>query len=588
MPKQKHILSKFTKIAFKAYKPYFFVLFFNTLVTSATTIFSAYTLSLLILILEQGDFQKAVWMGAILVGIEVILAFFGHYSRKLLAVHQVKMTEAIDRTISAKILSLPFQYLEDPYYMELKKNAQMGVNNMGAIYSLMWSITRILSSMISIFGLAAVIVSFDPILIIILVVGILLNILVMFCSMRFQVKLYKDLLPINYKYGYYLNTLMASKNCKDFRLYSIQQHLSNNLKKFSILTYKNFVKAWRKLGIFECFISTIRYVQMAIVYILVGLKTLAEHTPISAFSLTITSAISFSDCVSQIIASGSDYIRAIQYITPMIEIMAVKEIEDEGNEQLEEIKSITFSHVFFKYPKTENYILEDISFTIHKGEKISVVGLNGAGKTTIVKLLCRLYHVSSGEILINNIPIENYESKHYLEKISAVFQDYKLFLYSIRENILPKGETSEVKKICEDVGISEKIEELPKQYESALSKSYEDDGVELSGGQQQKIAIARALAKNSDLLILDEPTSALDPLAEAEIYENFNSLAKDKTAIYISHRLSSSVFCDKILVLDGGKVKNFDSHENLMKDTESLYYKLFTTQAKNYHLEKSV
>lgn len=406
--------------------------------------------------------------------------------------------------------------------------------------------------------------------------------------MRFQVKLYKDLLPINYKYGYYLNTLMASKNCKDFRLYSIQQHLSNNLKKFSILTYKNFVKAWRKLGIFECFISTIRYVQMAIVYILVGLKTLAEHTPISAFSLTITSAISFSDCVSQIIASGSDYIRAIQYITPMIEIMAVKEIEDEGNEQLEEIKSITFSHVFFKYPKTENYILEDISFTIHKGEKISVVGLNGAGKTTIVKLLCRLYHVSSGEILINNIPIENYESKHYLEKISAVFQDYKLFLYSIRENILPKGETSEVKKICEDVGISEKIEELPKQYESALSKSYEDDGVELSGGQQQKIAIARALAKNSDLLILDEPTSALDPLAEAEIYENFNSLAKDKTAIYISHRLSSSVFCDKILVLDGGKVKNFDSHENLMKDTESLYYKLFTTQAKNYHLEKSV
>lgn len=134
----------------------------------------------------------------------------------------------------------------------------------------------------------------------------------------------------------------------------------------------------------------------------------------------------------------------------------------------------------------------------------------------------------------------------------------------------------------------EKIEELPNQYESTLSKSYEEDGVELSGGQQQKLVIARALAKTSDLLILDEPTSALDPLAEAEIYENFNALAKEKTAIYISHRLSSSVFCDKILVLDAGKVKNFDSHENLMKDKDSLYYKLFTTQAKNYYVDETI
>ena len=588
MPKPKHIFSKFTKIAFKAYKPYFFILLFYALVSSATTIFSAYTLSLLIQILENGDFKRAVWMGAILVGVEVILAFLGHYTQKLLAIHQEKMKEAINHTISEKILSLPFQYLEDPYYMELKKNAEMGVNNMGAIYSLMWSITRILSSIISIIGLAVVIVSFDPILIIILVVGIALNILIVLCSLKFQVKTYKDLLPINYKYGYYLNTLMATKNCKDFRLYSIEQHLLSNLKEFSNLTYKNFVKVLRKSGIFECLISTIRYVQMAIVYVLVGIKTLAEHTPISSFSLTITSAISFSDCVSQIINSGSEYIRAIQYITPMIEIMSVKETEDEGKELLEEIESITFSHVFFKYPKTENYILEDVSFTIHQGEKISVVGLNGAGKTTIVKLLCRLYSVSSGEILINHIPIENYQRQSYLERISAVFQDYKLFLYSIRENILPNGETTQVKKICEDVGIMEKIEELPNQYESTLSKSYEEDGVELSGGQQQKLVIARALAKTSDLLILDEPTSALDPLAETEIYENFNALAKEKTAIYISHRLSSSVFCDKILVLDAGKVKNFDSHENLMKDKDSLYYKLFTMQAKNYYVYETI
>ena len=183
--------------------------------------------------------------------------------------------------------------------------------------------------------------------------------------------------------------------------------------------------------------------------------------------------------------------------------------------------------------------------------------------------------------------IYTYDYQSYLREIAIVFQDYRLLAYSIIENITGDKDVNldRIDEIIAQVGLTEKINELPKGLHTSLNKSFDDDGIELSGGQGQKVAIARALYKNASLVILDEPTSALDPIAEAEIYQNFNDLVKEKTAIYISHRMSSSVFCDYVLVIDGGKVVSFDKHENLMKDTNSLYYKLFTTQAENYQLD---
>ncbi len=584
MEKPKHVLLKFLKISFKAYKPYFFVLFFQILINSLMTLFGAYTLSLLISQMEKGVYRNAIFTGLFLVGVEVILSLLNHLSIRLVVVHQIKMSEAIDQVLSKKIMELPFQYLEDPYYLELKKNAEMGVNNMGALYSLMASGAKILSSIVSIIGLVSIIITFDWMLVIVLGVGILLNILIVYFMMKSQVKFYKELLPINFKYGYYLNTLMSPTQCKDFRLYNIGVLLEKNLNSFSKELAHNFRKSNLKMRLYDSLMSTLRYIQMAIIYSMVGIRTITKHLPISSFSLTISSALSFSDCITNIIQSSGDYIRAIEYISPLVELMGISTQEEDGKEILESLDTISFDHVYFKYPKTESYVLEDVSFEIKKGEKISIVGLNGAGKTTIVKLICRLYSVTQGEIRINGIPIQRYQKDHYIKTISAVFQDYKLFSYSIKENIHPEIEESALNSICEEVGIKESIEALPKKYDSVLSKNYEEGGVDLSGGQKQKIAIARALAKQADLLILDEPTSALDPLAEAEIYENFNKMVLHKTAIYISHRMSSSIFCDKILVLDNGKVSHFDTHENLMKDKSSLYYKLFTSQAKNYEL----
>ena len=169
-----------------------------------------------------------------------------------------------------------------------------------------------------------------------------------------------------------------------------------------------------------------------------------------------------------------------------------------------------------------------------------------------------------------NRMIKDNEKENYIKQISAVFQDYKLFAYSIKENIDPFNQ-KDVVEICKKVGIHDKISTLPYQYDSLIGKAYDETGIELSGGEKQKIAIARSLSKDASLLILDEPTSALDPLAEAEIYENFNSLSENKLSIYISHRMSSSIFCDRILVLDGGSVSDFDTHANLLnKNAKSL------------------
>ena len=230
-----------------------------------------------------------------------------------------------------------------------------------------------------------------------------------------------------------------------------------------------------------------------------------------------------------------------------------------------------------------------MSFSIHKGEKISIVGLNGAGKSTLVKLICRMYKADSGEIKINGKDIYDYDYMSYMKGIAAVFQDYRLFNFTIAENISCQDKSADkdkISRLIDEVGLSEKIASLKEGISSRFGKEYDKNGIEMSGGEGQKIAIARALYKDSSMVILDEPASALDPISEAEIYEKFNSLVEDKTAIYISHRMSSSVFCDRILIIDGGSVEDFDTHENLMKKTDSLYYKLFNSQAENYRLEE--
>ena len=218
------------------------------------------------------------------------------------------------------------------------------------------------------------------------------------------------------------------------------------------------------------------------------------------------------------------------------------------------------------------------------GEKLAVVGMNGSGKTTFIKLMCRLYDPTEGEILLNGVNIKKYDYDEYLAVFSVVFQDFKLFSFSLGENVA-SGADYDVDKVMGSLhqsGFGERLATMPEGIKTSLYKDFDENGIEVSGGEAQKIALARALYKDSPFIILDEPTAALDPIAEYEIYSKFNEIVGDKTAIYISHRLSSCRFCDKIAVFDNGQIVQRGSHDELVADESGKYYELWHAQAQYY------
>ena len=245
---------------------------------------------------------------------------------------------------------------------------------------------------------------------------------------------------------------------------------------------------------------------------------------------------------------------------------------------------VEFRNVSFKYPGSETWALKNVSMKFQIGKRLAIVGENGSGKTTFIKLLCRLYDPQEGEILLNGIDIRKYRYDDYMGVFSIVFQDFQLISQSLGSNVAGSVDydPQRVKQALADAGFGPRLESLPKGLDTQLYKDYGEDGIEVSGGEAQKIAIARALYKDAPFIILDEPTAALDPMAEAEIYAKFNEISGDKTAIYISHRLSSCKFCDEILVFDRGSILQQGTHEALLEQASGKYAQLWNAQAQYY------
>jgi len=245
---------------------------------------------------------------------------------------------------------------------------------------------------------------------------------------------------------------------------------------------------------------------------------------------------------------------------------------------------VEFRDVSFKYPGSDLWALRHVSMKFKVGKRLAIVGENGSGKTTFIKLLCRLYDPQEGQILLNGIDIRKYRYDDYMNIFSVVFQDFQLIAQPLGANVAGSIEYDREKaeKALTDAGFGERLASMEKGLDTMLYKDLSEDGVDVSGGEAQKIAIARALYKDAPFIILDEPTAALDPIAEAEIYSKFNDIAGDKTAIYISHRLSSCKFCDEIAVFHEGAVIQQGSHEALLQDENGKYHQLWNAQAQYY------
>lgn len=247
---------------------------------------------------------------------------------------------------------------------------------------------------------------------------------------------------------------------------------------------------------------------------------------------------------------------------------------------------IEFRNVSFRYPGSDTYVLKNINTKLSIGKKQAFVGENGAGKTTFVKLLCRLYDPTEGEILLNGINIKKYDYEEYMGLFSFVFQDFKLFSFSLGQNIATDVtyDSDKVIECMKKVSFYDRFLTLQEGLETYLYKDLSQDGVEISGGEEQKIALARALYKGTPFIVLDEPTAALDPIAEAQVYSDFSNMVDNKTAIYISHRLSSCQFCDEITVFDKGRIVQKGSHGKLVNETGGKYCELWNAQAKHYQM----
>lgn len=581
----------FLKLAWDVSPSYIFLLLGSSLLGGAQLIANVVLPKFLIdeLTGTQDVSMLFLWTAAI-VASNCVFSFLANALKRPLDAMRQYVPAMMRERMAEKIMKVPYSCLEDPEKLDLKERAVFAVSTFSSLESMVQILASVTKDIIVLIGLLAVMTTLSPVLVLLLAACIGLSMLAYAFIKKEQQAFQMSLIPINRQYGYYVGLCANMEIQKDARLYDMGDMLTERVARYNISIYERSAPFMRRLGAFNGLMDAINSLQAAIAYGFVGYRVLMPGASgaitLGSFTMYVSAATGFTTTVMDFSANLINMGQVLAYLDPFMQFMLLPEEKDMGGVPFAgEIDEIRFEDVTFTYPGAEKPVLENISFNVRGGEKVSIVGLNGAGKTTLVKLLCRLYQPDSGKIYVNGRDLWEYDHTSWMKTVAAVFQDYKLFAFTIDENIICKDAGSDLVGTGEALikaGLEEKMAALEQGIYSMLGKDYDENGIDMSGGEKQKIAIARALYKNAKLVILDEPTSALDPIAEAEIYEHFNSLVGNGTALYISHRMSSSIFCDRILVIDGGRVAAFAPHAALMEDRDGLYRKLFMSQAENY------
>ncbi|MDE7299908.1 MAG: ABC transporter ATP-binding protein/permease [Lachnospiraceae bacterium] len=376
---------------------------------------------------------------------------------------------------------------------------------------------------------------------------------------------------------------------KYIRLYKMQNMILGEIKKSldSVENVdRNTIRKFRKLACLN--LSSFLVLQLTS-YIYIGLKAICSLISIGSTLRYVQAYQSLAQSLGNIFSMLIQINLTSKYLAYFYDYMEIPNKRYEGTLPVEKRDDgqyeIEFRNVSFHYPNNDTLVLSHINEKLSLRQKTAIVGKNGAGKSTFIKLLCRLYDPTEGEILLNGVDIRYYDYKEYTSLFSIVFQDFNLFSFSIAENVAASADYSEehIRDCIRRAGFGERLDAMPDGIHTNIYQ-LEEKGLEISGGEAQKLAIARALYKDAPWVILDEPTSALDPVSEYEIYRHFDELVKNKTALYISHRMSSCRFCDQIYVFDGGNIVQHGSHEELMADGSGLYCQLWNAQAQYYNI----
>ena len=584
----------------------FFFHFFGVVTGYLSLILSATVLNMIVqkdsaekIILTVAGFLAAYYV------LQMLTGFFAHQNE----IKKESIGRKYEFMVTKKMMDMDYSLVESPRVQEIRKRMETDNQWGSGIYEYFWHVDGVFEMPLSIFfGLVLLIPMFSEVSLTNVSVGMILFVMLMTAvffilkyqkkkEAQFETRLFNPLFDTEKEmadkcslvWTMVLEENYNYKNGKDVRIYDgydlFDEYLYQKMEKYER-------RELDKTGKLEAIQGSIKegvfHFLFGSGYFLVGFLVLG--TKVAAGNL-----VQYAGALQQILNSivrfiyifGSLSLGARKQMSTL-ELFELKDEMYQGKLPIEkrsdDAYEIEFEHVSFRYPGAKEYALKDLSIKFRIGEKMAIVGRNGSGKTTMIKLLCRLYEPTEGRILLNGVDIRKFQEQEYRRLFSVVFQDFKLFDLELGENVAG-SETYDKEKAeycLKKAGFSLNQKKMTKGMDTYLYKGYDESGVEISGGEAQKIAIARALYKQSSFILLDEPTAALDPLAENEIYQSFDAIVGTKTAIYISHRLSSCKFCNDIIVFDQGKLIQRGSHEQLLKDTGGRYYEMWNAQAQYY------
>ena len=528
----------------------------------------------------------AVYVGA-LVLINLVGSILLAYLEGAMFTSKSEVFSSFECMMAEKLMTCDFESLEDPGFLDVKEKAHRILYAEGQGFGAVLDHAFNIAGKVFIFaGLVGVLSTLNIWMVLVFVALVLLNSAVESRVQKRYVSWDIEKAPIERRSAYLLNIIENFEYGKEERIYGLKDFLISRVAKHLGESDAFYKRQTRELNKSQYFTAVTSFFRDAISYIYLISKVIAGSIQIGSFTMYVGAVSQFSTAMNDMMSSivnirrfGLYYDELNKYINmPQTMREGKKTVDNETGEY-----TIKFENVSFRYPGSEIYALKNVNITITPSEKLSIVGENGAGKTTFVKLLLRLYDPTEGRILLNGTDIREFDYDEYQNLMAAVFQDFRLFSFTLKENVCFDKECSDevVIDCLRRSGFGNKLDQLPKGIYTNVYKNFEEDGFEPSGGEGQKIALARALFKDTPVVILDEPTAALDPRAEYEMYQNFNKMSEGKTTIFISHRLSSSRFCDKIAVFAGGEIKEYGSHDELYSK-DGMYHELFDMQAKFY------
>lgn len=572
-------------IAVKAIHPFNSIIFLKLIVDELTAS-ARWTHALLYILL----------MCLIELALRAIDGVFWTYEQKKILKFKTIFLQEINR----KTMSLSFHQIEDPQIMDDRQKAMEifypGQAHFMDLKNTIIDSKQLISNTFQFIGVIGILVTLEPYIFVILLLTYLVSVILNTIAADKEFNVWShSLVNIGRRIGYFQELSTDFAYAKEMRINQLGQWIVDKMNYYFNHMKKDVTKAVNSFTTMGIISNTLQVMVNGSVYLFIGwlafkeVISLAEVVVyISSLGVFASALFGISSCIISLQKAGmhlSTYFHYLQTVAHHEPAPADTDaVLDAGQLELDDAQlEIEFINVWFKYPQQERYTIKNLNLTILQHEKLAIVGENGAGKTTLIKLLLRFYKPSKGQILINGIDIHRIRFDSYMKLVTAVFQDFNILHFSLRENIVFDNEDkeAEISEILSNLSLAKTVDHLPQGINTELGRLFSQEGIELSGGQQQKLAIARALFKNSPFIILDEPTAMLSPKAEYDIYSNFAGLTKDKTTVYISHRMSSCRFCHRIAVMRAGELVELGNHEQLMRE-QGEYYKLYTTQAEFY------